>query len=405
MGVKIKKMLFGLFNVLSTIFGIYIMLNIFIDDFSLAGKIGFIFVGLPFISPIRKYIKPYIKIYIRVPVYIFIAVIGIYTVTNDPGFLSQTSNNSSQIETIDTETDEKNTVDKSEIDSNNDSTDIVDKNLDDGEKLQYPNSIMYLELCDAWKYAADNNIKINDYFQRKNVLKFADITDISQIINDSIYVSKIDTYGMFSKFKSYKYKKTLDETDYLYYGGLNRDNEPDGLGILFNKYSKITSDGLMIEYIGYFEDGEFSGYGVESEPIDVLGQDYSPVKVLSEAPLVYSLGSINEGHFEEGVLNGKVNYFQKVGESEQNLFSMTIGEYADDTWNGFIQDYNLNQLKYVGQTKDGEYHGKGKEYFYNTNQLKYEGEYKNGEYHGKGTLYDENGKIVHKGEFEYGDIK
>lgn len=57
-----------------------------------------------------------------------------------------------------------------------------------------------------------------------------------------------------------------------------------------------------------------------------------------------------------------------------------MDEFEKDTWNGQMKVYYGNVLIYDGETK-------------------------NGNYHGKGTLYDEQGNIVHHGEFIEGDIK
>lgn len=54
---------------------------------------------------------------------------------------------------------------------------------------------------------------------------------------------------------------------------------------------------------------------------------------------------------------------------------------------------------------ESEYDGYGKLYNPDTGDLIYEGEFSNGQYHGKGILYDENGKVLHDGEFVCGDIK
>ena len=69
-------------------------------------------------------------------------------------------------------------------------------------------------------------------------------------------------------------------------------------------------------------------------------------------------------------------------------------------WTMCKETYILkNGDKYVGQFKDGKYHGKGTYIFKNGN--KYVGDFKNGKFHGKGTYIFTNGdKYV--GEFKDG---
>lgn len=62
-------------------------------------------------------------------------------------------------------------------------------------------------------------------------------------------------------------------------------------------------------------------------------------------------------------------------------------------------------MTYDSETKNGNYHGKGTQYYYGTENIQYEGEFVNSEYQGEGTLYDEQGNIIYKGEFIEGDIK
>ena len=72
-------------------------------------------------------------------------------------------------------------------------------------------------------------------------------------------------------------------------------------------------------------------------------------------------------------------------------------------WTMCKETYILkNGDKYVGQFKDGKFHGKGTYIFKNEN--KYVGDFKNGKFHGKGTYIFTNGdKYV--GNFEEGEIK
>ncbi|MCQ2472056.1 MAG: TIR domain-containing protein [Clostridia bacterium] len=64
-----------------------------------------------------------------------------------------------------------------------------------------------------------------------------------------------------------------------------------------------------------------------------------------------------------------------------------------------IQD---NGFKYVGQMKDGEYHGKGTMYYPDGSKY-YEGDWVNGDWHGKGTEYYDNGSKWYEGDFVNGN--
>jgi len=71
------------------------------------------------------------------------------------------------------------------------------------------------------------------------------------------------------------------------------------------------------------------------------------------------------------------------------------------THNGYgISYYNnlIGMPLFVGEFKDGCFHGKGQMYFIN-GELEYEGEFKNGYFHGIGKLYHPNNKLKYKGIF------
>jgi len=108
---------------------------------------------------------------------------------------------------------------------------------------------------------------------------------------------------------------------------------------------------------------------------------------------------IYEGEYLNGVKNGKGK------ENIQNELFFE-GEYLDGKrWNGIIKitkvDRYGNETIYEGELKDGQKHGKGKEYDYE--RLKFEGEYLNGSRHGKGKEYFNNLEICE--EFYHDLIK
>jgi antitoxin component YwqK of YwqJK toxin-antitoxin module len=63
--------------------------------------------------------------------------------------------------------------------------------------------------------------------------------------------------------------------------------------------------------------------------------------------------------------------------------------------------YDNGKYTYVGTfNKDGQREGKGK--WYEGDILMYEGEYFNDYPNGQGKMYDEDGNLMYKGEFQYG---
>ena len=57
----------------------------------------------------------------------------------------------------------------------------------------------------------------------------------------------------------------------------------------------------------------------------------------------------------------------------------------------------LVRLIYVGQLKNGKYHGKGKLYDKST-KIKYDGDFVNHFCHGVGKIYDKNGILKYHGD-------
>lgn len=280
-------------------------------------------------------------------------------------------------------------------------------------------SLLYALLEDAWRYAGENNIPLTNFIERKAVCDFLREDSLQTVIDNTIFVEE-DCDLHLTKDDTVQYKKTIEETKLLYYGELNADAKPDGLGIVFeiDTFWDYQNPDVFIRYMGYFENGEYDGYGVEFEIDDI---DDVPNKISWETlennknllnPVVY------EGYFKDGYRCGKgiayVNNFWgyaiKTGETGRIdpallTYSFDIGEYEDNELDGEVKMYKGSRLIYEGGMKNGKYNGYGKEYSWDTGILTYEGEFKNDSYHGKGTLYNENGEIVHKGEFRGGDVK
>lgn len=64
--------------------------------------------------------------------------------------------------------------------------------------------------------------------------------------------------------------------------------------------------------------------------------------------------------------------------------------------------YPSGRVRYVGEFKDGIYHGTGKVYWETNGILMYEGELKDGDFNGYGTSYFSDGRLCHKGMFKDG---
>lgn len=257
-------------------------------------------------------------------------------------------------------------------------------------------------------------------------------------IEDYICLEELSEGGIINE-KVVHYKKTIDEYNapYRYYGKLNGNNEPDGMGVLLKNWSinPTEVDGgycVDIYYIGEFKDGYKEGYGIvydteEKYELSIKYEgEFRKGKYDGEGTL-YSYTVRDEGiqivrewlfGRELGEPKAEYDYlFEKF--EKNNFYSYPItasakeysGEFEDGEFHGEGKKYfgvdedNQPFLTYEGEFENGKYEGKGKEYYYDGGGLKYEGEFKNGNYHGKGTLYDEQGNVTHKGKFKNGDIE
>ena len=117
----------------------------------------------------------------------------------------------------------------------------------------------------------------------------------------------------------------------------------------------------------------------------------------------FSNGTKYVGEWKDGEFHGQATYTFPNGDKY-------VGEFRDDWPNGqgtftFVadSDYGRKGSKYVGELKDGEFHGKGT--YYHSNGEKYVGEFKNHKYHGQGTYIYSDGTIEEgiweNGEFLY----
>lgn len=415
----LKKILNIISNILGFIFIFSGILSIPSDGIFVC--IGIILSGLMFISYFRNFlVKKNINKFMRILIYCGLFFVGMIIVgvnvepVSDDEFngvqetevedekVSEESKsdeakkdeNSSEDNKEDSKSskDEKNSTTKSEASSNK------SKNEDSLDK--YSDSVGYIMLKEAWEYANQNDIEITNFRQRKNVLELATKDNIGNIFDKSVPVE--ETSKLFSD--NIGYKKTIDSSNLYYYGNLDKKSRPNGWGVLF-EYD-INGMDYIVKYIGEFDEGYFDGYGIKCLDSNIESFGDVPVEdmtICEEYPIIIQKTLIYEGYFKEGFENGEgINYTKSL---DSNDYSFDIGEFKKDTWNGQMKVYHGNILIYDGETKNGNYHGKGTQYYYGTGNIQYEGEFANSEYQGKGTLYDEQGNIIHKGEFVEGDIR
>lgn len=117
-----------------------------------------------------------------------------------------------------------------------------------------------------------------------------------------------------------------------------------------------------------------------------------------EFPMVY------DGYWKDDKKHGKGS-FKKAP-------IYYTGEWKEDQMDGKGTYEHFDGTKYIGEFKNGKFHGKGvlltpiEEFDASSGFIKYEGEFKEGHYHGKGTIMkpSENGTSKFVGTFIDGTI-
>lgn len=295
-------------------------------------------------------------------------------------------------------------------------------NISDIDKVVADDSYVQEEMEYLYKYVADNNITYP---------QFDEYVEIANTFTESTFNDKWGNYVYVDADPSFKdnksYTETLETSDYIYWGELNKDNKPDGIGILYECYYYLDYDysnpDLLIKYIGEFKDGYYSGYGIEFEIPD-WDKDYYYIDETEETLYLFNQ-PIYEGYFEEGIKTGTgveiistlgeindedgdiyIDYENAIIDPNAAEYSLFIGEYRKGSLEGDVLVYYNGSLLYEGEYNNDNMDGEGTLYFTEPKGVvKYEGEFSGGAYHGKGILYDENGEVVHKGKFASGDIK
>lgn len=337
---------------------------------------------------------------------------------------------------------EKNKNENSEIE-NTEETKEQSMVENDNNSLIY--SIMEIPLEKSKQYG----VKLFEFEERKEVLNFLNTQNANEIFNNTISVkANLDSTVLNNGEVAYRtnYKKTVDETEFLYYGEVNENSEPTGMGIILEKIPVENNDPLIfVTYVGNFKNGFYDGYGISFEYPEMFAVFDDEVYIKNQT--LFNGRIISEGYFSQGLYNGNINYFEcDINNAiwgledpmddltlDDLIYNIKVATYENDILNGKYTEYIYGELAFTGEVENGipngegkkyqtysqnhfleyegnfengVYSGYGKQYSTTTGKLIYEGYFKDGVYNGKGILYDENtGEIKHEGEFYNGDIK
>lgn len=153
---------------------------------------------------------------------------------------------------------------------------------------------------------------------------------------------------------------------YLYFGEIDRNLYPMGLGIIYTKQKR---------YEGYFDKGKILGLG------RYIDQD----------------GICYEGLFEGNKLISKATVIKR---NENNNKIEYFGDLVNFKKNGKGEEICENEYKYTGDFVDDMWQGKGQLENLQTGDI-YEGQFNKGKMTGKGIFKWKNGEI-YKGDFVQG---
>lgn len=341
----------------------------------------------------------------------------------------------------------------------------VEGETNSGESMgfsQYDNSALYPIVAPAWNYASKHEMKIYDFKEREEVFNLLDSKTENDKIENAIRVDVEYLYDEIptstSRNKSQvpmqrtqgiaQYKKTTKESKLRYYGEFDDEARPNGLGVIFHfespyqeldDFSEKEAPTITIQYAGYFQNGKYDGYGIDFGNASGVTQ----YKAFIANNALYNGREFYEGNFENGFYQGNANYFKSYFEQAissfdddekidplKMIYDVGICNFEKGLLNGTYQFYYNGSLQYDGDTKNGTLYGFGKLYNPYTKKLLYEGDFvdniysgegslysedtgtllykgafKHNVYNGNGILYDQNGKTIHEGVFENGDIK
>jgi len=254
---------------------------------------------------------------------------------------------------------------------------------------------------------------------RKKVLKFMQKVNVGK---ETHVILEKDGAG---------YKQTLGSGEYVYYGAI-KDGKPNGLGMIFanttyEREALVNASVFIPKYSGNFKAGKYDGYGMEFRAWGILQEgEYKNGKISGEVIAYHSLFEstylamqsdldkywhsfdTNEIVMEFPVLEPSVEAEgkcknEKINDKKAKLYFSTYRVEGGSVFRRST-DALYGTLYYEGGVSNGNFDGKGKQY-YESGELHYEGEFKKGKYNGKGTLYNEDGTVKYQGKFKAGDVK
>lgn len=234
------------------------------------------------------------------------------------------------------------------------------------------------------------------------------------------------------------------KTDDIVYSGTLKNNQYDGQGTLYQK--RTYNDGTQkyeLAYIGEFKNNQYNGHGIEFKFAD----DHNFICYV--------------GDFKDGLYSGEGTWYlycvdyegdeidlsevsERIQIDTSHLMLRYQGQFANNKYNGTGTTYDLlngrkykeyngpfidNQYsgangtlyfpegpeRYVGDFKDGQYHGYGTEYVIErgndevvlshvNSRRWYEGYFAYGRYEGEGTLFNSDGIPIQIGIFSNGEL-
>lgn len=339
-------------------------------------------------------------------------------------------------------------------------------------------------------YLSERYLQYYIYTNGMDVHTFKEAAEVEQYMNSySGGIVQLEEHQQF--FKNPYYAMTKEDTELLYMGQM-KDNKPHGIGAVlklvyaspytdspdddtedpgdeketeeitgmsiseYSPYFAAASDTYMDDvymarvYMGYFNEGQAEGYGIEySVPgdddyyvsdVDLQGMNSDDIQsAIFEAanPRRY------EGGFSEGEYSGPGNEYRYIMENVQadayaewyadygenvdtEEYADALGEEAAETMqeflsgnnkdieiyagsyakgkrNGDFKIYSFQKLYYEGGMKNDEENGFGIMYYGKSDQIRYEGEWTNGKYNGEGTSYNKDGTVAYSGKWAHGD--
>lgn len=218
---------------------------------------------------------------------------------------------------------------------------------------------------------------------------FADGDKIQETIG-CFYNSVIKGYAEISIGDIYQFGGIFDETGSLTDGYRWAKLYESYLeGTFYANKGECHYSNLILgtEYWGtgkFTKDTPFASDGCINAPFSLVADGYGTMN---------RSGSVYEGNFTDGVLNGygKIN-FESGYRYEGDIVSFLPNGY------GTVYHQNGN-IAYCGTFKDGKQSGYGKQYYEN-GILEYEGSFENGQIRGYGKSYYPDGTFEYEGYFE-----